>query len=78
VVGSSGSCSAASTATSWSISSDGAVVAEPCHALEVPAWDRFGSFAGQPRIVGMVVWTTADRRVVIAGRRSDERFDELV
>ena len=51
---------------------------ELCHALEAAAWDRFGSFAGQPQIVGTVVWTTADRRVVIAGRRGDERFEEPV
>lgn len=51
---------------------------ELCHALEAPVWDRFGSFAGQPHIVGTVVWTTADQRVVIAGRRGDERFEELV
>jgi hypothetical protein len=51
---------------------------EMCHALEAPGGDRFGSFAGQPHIVGTVVWTTADRRVVITGRRGDERFEELV
>jgi len=51
---------------------------ELCHALEAPVWDRFGSFAGQPQIVGTVVWTTADRRVVIEGRRGVERFEELV
>lgn len=51
---------------------------ELCYALEAPVWDRFGSFAGQPRIVGTVVWTTADRRVLIRGRRGDERFDEAV
>jgi hypothetical protein len=48
------------------------------HALEAPVWDRFGSFAGQPPIAGTVRWTTADRRVVIEGRRGDARFEELV
>jgi hypothetical protein len=48
------------------------------YALEAPIWDRFGSFAGQPLIVGIVIWTTPDRRVVIEGRRGDKRFEELV
>lgn len=51
---------------------------ELCHALEAPVWDRFGWFAGQPPIAGTVSWTTADRRVVIEGRRGDARFEELV
>lgn len=48
-----------------------------CYALEAPAWDRFGSFGGQPQIARTVMWTTADRRGVIKGRRGDERFEEL-
>ena len=51
---------------------------ELCHALEAPVWDRFGSFAGQAQIAGTVVWTSADRRVVIEGRRGHERFEEIV
>ncbi len=51
---------------------------ELCYALEAPIWDRFGSFAGQPLIVGTVIWTAADRRVVIDGRRGDKCFEELV
>jgi hypothetical protein len=51
---------------------------ELCYALEAPVWDRFGSFAGQPQIGGTVVWTTADRRVVIESRRGDKRFEEIV
>ena len=51
---------------------------ELCHALEAPIWDRFGSFAGQPLIVGTVIWTATDRRVVIEGRRGEKRFEELV
>jgi hypothetical protein len=51
---------------------------ELCYALEAPVWDRFGSFAGQPPIAGTVTWTTADRRVLITGRRGDARFEELV
>jgi hypothetical protein len=45
-------------------------------ALEVPVWDRFGSFAGQPRITGTVMWTTADRTLCVSGRRGGERFEE--
>jgi hypothetical protein len=48
-----------------------------CYALEPPIWDRFGSFAGQPLIVVTVIWTAAERRVVIEGRRV-KRFEELV
>jgi hypothetical protein len=50
---------------------------ELCYALEAPIWDRFGSFAGQPHIAGVVMWTAADRRAVIAGRRGGEHFEEL-
>ena len=51
---------------------------ELCYALEAPIWDRFGSFAGQPQIGGVVLWTAADRCVVIEGRRGADRFEELV
>jgi hypothetical protein len=51
---------------------------ELCYAIEAPVWDRFGSFAGQPQITGTVTWNTADRRVVIEGRRGDARFEEPV
>jgi hypothetical protein len=51
---------------------------ELCYALEAPIRDRFGSFAGQPQISGTVTWTAANRRVLIAGRRGNERFEELV
>src|ERR1700733_165833 len=51
---------------------------ELCDALEAPVWDRFGSFAGQPQIAGTVTWTTADRRIVLEGRRGDEGFKEVV
>jgi hypothetical protein len=51
---------------------------ELCYALEAPIWDRFGSFAGQPLIVGTVIWTAANRRVLTEGRRGDKRFEELV
>jgi hypothetical protein len=51
---------------------------ELCYALEAPVWNRFGSFAGQPRIAGTILWTTADRRVVIEGRRGAQRFEEAM
>jgi hypothetical protein len=47
-------------------------------ALEAPVWDRYGTFAGQPAIRGDVIWTSADRTVVIVGRRGDARFEEAV
>ena len=49
---------------------------ELAHALEAPVWDCFGAFAGQPRMSGTVTWTTADRTLIVAGRRGDERFEE--
>lgn len=67
-----------STATSWSTRSAGAAETSSAYALEGPIWDRFGSFAGQPEIAGTVVWTAADRRVVIVGRRGHKHFDELL
>jgi hypothetical protein len=51
---------------------------ELAYALEAPVWDRFGVFAGQPLIRGDVIWTAADRSVVIVGTRGDERFEETV
>jgi hypothetical protein len=47
---------------------------ELAYALASPLWDRFGLFAGQPRSVGTVRWSAAERSVVIAGRRGGERF----
>jgi hypothetical protein len=51
---------------------------ELAYALAAPLWDRLGLFAGQPRIVGTVTWSAAERSVVIAGRRGGERFEEVV
>jgi hypothetical protein len=50
---------------------------ELCHALEAPVWERFGTFAGQPRVAGEVVWFAEERRVLIRGRRGDRQFEEL-
>jgi hypothetical protein len=47
-------------------------------ALEAVVWERFGSFAGQPSVRGTVAWRVPARRIVIAGRRGDEVFEELV
>ena len=49
---------------------------ELAYALEAPIWDRYGTFAGHPLIQGTVTWTTCDRRVVIAGKRGGEPFEE--
>jgi hypothetical protein len=51
---------------------------ELAFALEAPVWDRYGTFVGQPRICAEVVWTPADRLVVISRKRGDERFEEFV
>ena len=51
---------------------------ELAYALEGPVWDRFGGFAGQPAVRGMVLWTVPDRLVVIAGQRGDQWFEEVV
>jgi hypothetical protein len=51
---------------------------ELCYALEAPVWERFGSFAGQPRITGTAGWMVVERSVVIAGERAGERFEEVI
>jgi hypothetical protein len=51
---------------------------ELSYALEAPVWDRFGLFAGQPLIRGVVIWTVENRSVVIVGTRGHERFEETV
>ena len=52
--------------------------AELCYALEAPAWERFGTFAGLPLTQGEVIWTAADRPVLIRGRRGGRTFEEFV
>ncbi len=51
---------------------------ELTYALHAPVWERFGSFAGQPLIVGTVTWRTAERRVLIKGTRGSELFEEAL
>jgi hypothetical protein len=51
---------------------------ELCVALAAPVWDRSGSLARERQILGTVVWTTVDRRVVTEGRGGNERFEEPV
>ena len=46
--------------------------------LEGPVWDRYGEFAGHPRIRGTVTWTVAERCILIAGQRGDEPFEEAL
>jgi hypothetical protein len=48
------------------------------YALEGPVWDRFGGFAAQPTVRGVVLWTVTDRLVVITGQRGDQGFEEVV
>jgi len=47
-------------------------------ALDGPVWDRYGQFAGHPLIRGTVTWVVADRRILIAGRRVGETFEEAL
>jgi hypothetical protein len=51
---------------------------ELTYALEAPIWNRYGLFAGQPLVRGDVIWTLADRTIVIVGRRGEKRFEEAV
>jgi hypothetical protein len=50
---------------------------ELAFALAAPIWDRYGSFAGHPALRGSVTWTLTDRRIVIAGNRGGESFEEF-
>ena len=47
-------------------------------ALEGPVWDRYGQFAGRPWIRGTVMWSLADRCILIAGERGGEAFEEAL
>lgn len=47
-------------------------------ALEGEVWDRYGQFAGHPRIRATVRWTVADRCIVIAGQRGGQAFEETL
>jgi len=49
---------------------------ELAFGLEGPVWDRYGKFAGDPWIRGTVTWTVAERRILIAGRRGGDAFEE--
>ena len=48
------------------------------YALEAPVCDRFGNFAGQPLVRATVTWPLSDRVVLIAGRRGDVPFEEVL
>ena len=48
------------------------------YALEAPVWERFGTFAGLSLTRGEVIWTAADRLVLIRGRRGEREFEEFV
>jgi hypothetical protein len=47
-------------------------------ALEAPVWERYGTFAGHPRIFGTVTWLASARSVVVEGERGGERFEETI
>jgi hypothetical protein len=47
-------------------------------ALEGPVWDRYGQFAGHPRIRGAVTWTITDRCILITGQRGGAYFEETL
>ena len=47
-------------------------------ALEGPVWDRYGQFAGCPWSRGTVMWSLADRCILIAGERGGEGFEEAL
>jgi hypothetical protein len=60
-----------------STSSDGTVVTS-WRSRSRSLWDRYGLFAGHPWIRGTVTWTLADRRILIAGQRGGEDFEEAL
>ena len=47
-------------------------------ALAAPAWARYGSFRGQPRIAAMLQWSVAERSLTLAGTRGTGRFQEIL
>ena len=47
-------------------------------ALAAPAWARYGSFRGQPRIAATLQWSVAERSLTLAGTRGTERFEEIL
>jgi hypothetical protein len=51
---------------------------ELTYALVAPIWDRYGVFAGHPRISATVTWIAAERCVLISGDRGGGRFEETV
>jgi predicted nucleic acid-binding Zn ribbon protein len=47
-------------------------------ALAAPIWGRYALFRGHPRITGLLLWGVHERRVVVAGERGGEKFDEVL
>lgn len=82
----SGGAGRQATLESVSIEAQGRELARWCDAgeselagtLAAPAWGRYGSFRGQPRITATLAWTVADRSILLAGTRGTERFEETL
>jgi hypothetical protein len=51
---------------------------ELADALAAPAWGRYGTFRGHPPITATLAWNVADRSLTLAGRRGNERFQEIL
>jgi hypothetical protein len=47
-------------------------------ALAAPIWGRYGLFRGHPRITGIVMWDAQQRQVLVAGKRGQEKLDEVL
>jgi hypothetical protein len=47
-------------------------------ALAAPIWGRYALFRSHPRITGLLLWGVCERRVVVAGERGGEKFDEVL
>jgi hypothetical protein len=47
-------------------------------ALAAPLWGRYGLFRGHPRINGMLAWDVGEREVIVAGRRGEQDFTEVL
>jgi hypothetical protein len=47
-------------------------------ALAAPIWGRYALFRSHPRITGLLLWGVHERRVVVAGERGGEKFDEVL
>ena len=56
----------------------GAGEGELPEALAAPIWGRYALFRGHPRIMGLLMWDPRGRKVVIAGERGGQKFDDVL